>query len=188
MADSQTNETSETNELNTSASEDASEKLLEKPEPIGYAASNLKFWVMSVITFGYYVLWWAYKNFHAMRIPGPNKFGSLIFACFFPISMFELLKAIEAKAVSRGIPFRLNKLLVAVLYFVFLTTMKLALKSEETAILGLLAGILALVCVFFAHRQILKINRELGAEIDSKFTIKDFAFIVIALILSFTVG
>ena len=177
---------SQTNEMDTP--KDSSDKPLEQPKPIGYAVSNLKFSLMIVLTLGYYVIWWAYKNYRALQIPGPNKLGSVVYAVFFPISFFNLLKGVEAEAVSHDIPFRLNKLLVAVMYFLFITATKIFVRNEETVLIALITAIISLIIVFFGHREVLEVNRKIGAYIDSKLTWKDFVFIVIALVAAFTIG
>lgn len=159
-------------------------------EPIGFYISNKKFWIMMICTLGTYVLVWAYRNFRALKVPGDGKLGSGVYAFFFRLSYFSLMKTIEERARERGISVNMNKWPFAIFYF-FLGGIGTILARNGGDI-GALAALFMLgtatIFIFVTQYRLADLNKQLNAQPETGFKGTDFLIIVIGLVFAFTLG
>lgn len=72
-------------------------------EPTFFAVSLTKLAVMSVCTFGYYQIYWFYRNWHYIRALGKPEISAVRRAVFGIIFCYPCLSQIRKTGIARGI-------------------------------------------------------------------------------------
>jgi hypothetical protein len=132
-------------------------------QPTTYAESNptignpmglLMFTVMYFITFGYYSIFWAYYNCKALSLPGKGKIGHLVYGIFLPVSLHEIIRKIETKAVEANHPIKMFAVPFGIAYFLLS-----AFNRLGHSVIGFIAGLVLFMILLETQSHINKINR-----------------------------
>jgi hypothetical protein len=139
--------------------------------PIGFPVSPKKFWLMSILTCTIYRFYWGYQNFRHLNVPANPKFKACVYAIFLPLSFHQLMKEVENGASQGGSKIKLRKVRLA-LSLLTLTIIARLLDILRLPIGAMFVGILALVPLYQAQKQINAINGELSPNLipDNKFS------------------
>ena len=146
---------------------------------IGYPVTIAKFWVMSILTFNLFVFYWSYKNFVGFKVPSGKRISAFVYALFFPLSFFSLMKGFEKVAQERQYKVHFHKYWLAWLYFGTVTASKF--MDEKLFLLALLLAAISLGFVHPLVKHIYNLNLQLGpgAVMNSGISVWNVLFIVI---------
>lgn len=160
-----------------------------EPEPIkslGYSVSGIKFWVMNICTFGVYSIYWAYKNFMLLEIAKPKRprIFAFIHAFFLSISLYRLIGLVQNKAEKAGVPVKLPRVLLAILYFAGRVFDIVFLRTSEFGWLDVAKVCFDTFLLYQINSKILKINRELNPSStpERKFGKKEIFFCILGIL------
>ena len=125
-----------------------------------FPVATHKFILLSVCTFGLYVVFWAYHHWVRIREATGRDISPFWRAVMAPVSCYWLFKDIQDMAAARGVATRWHPLRLAVLYFLISAFANL---PNEWSLLSVLA-VLPLVP---AHMTTVRIN-DLDAALTSE--------------------
>lgn len=132
-------------------------------QPTTYAESNptignpvglVMFTVLYFITCGYYSIFWAYYNCKALSLPGKGKIGHFVYGVFLPVSLHEIIKKIETKAVEANHPIKMFAIPCGIAYFLLS-----AFQRLDHTLIGALASLVLFGILLVTQSRINKINR-----------------------------
>lgn len=132
-------------------------------QPTTYAESNptignpmglVMFTVMYFITFGFYSIFWAYYNCKALNLPSKGRIGQFVYGIFLPVSLHEIIRKIETKAVEANHPIKMYAVPFGIAYF-FMS----AFNRLDHSVIGIIAGLVLFVILLVTQSRINKINR-----------------------------
>src|SRR6185369_12924181 len=96
---------------------DAAKPASESAETMLFPVSPLKFVVMDVVTFGFYGLYWAYKNWRWFERETNKKAGPIVYAIFLPVSLFDLCQKLRDLGWQKGFQKQLPIFPIAAAFF-----------------------------------------------------------------------
>jgi hypothetical protein len=143
-------------------------------EPLFFTVSPLKFAVMSLVTLGFYELYWLYKNWKIIndsRNLSLKPFWRAFFAYFY---IYPLLDLIRKSGNEHGYPSTLKAGPLAAAWIIISLTWKL---PDPLSFISMFAFIALLPVVQDIVRLTKATNPE--AEINSKFSVANWVGIVI---------
>jgi hypothetical protein len=128
------------------------------PDPVFFAVSMLKLTVMGVFTFGFYNVYWFYKNWKCVQQLG-DQVNAPIRAVFYPLVSYGLFKRVHQHAARVGIQAGFPAGLLAIgLFLVYVVG-----QYVDPSGLSALAGVLLLLPV---QSTVNAINRKLAPNAD----------------------
>lgn len=135
-------------------------------QPPFFAVSPLKLVVMSLATFGYYVVYWHYRQWKAIRAAEKLKLWSFARALFFPLTGFELYPKLQKASEDEGFRLRWQgwMLAVAAILVNILNWISGAIKDELPVLNA--AWVLAIVPPFIAQFAIQAVHARVVPEVD----------------------
>jgi hypothetical protein len=120
-----------------------------------YLVSPSKLAVMALATFGYYLIYWFYKQWRALQLRRDRKIRPVWRALFAPFFLYSLSRQIRNEAQARGIEPSWTPAALAVVYLIC------CVVAALPAPFGLV-GLAALLVPVQVQRTILAINAESG--------------------------
>lgn len=116
-----------------------------------FPVATHKFVLLSVCTFGAYVVYWCYQNWIRIKDASGADISPFWRAVMAPVSCYWLFKEIRATAVGRGLPIGWHPAVLATLYFVMSALANL--PSEWS-----LVSVLSVLPLIPAHQATVRIN------------------------------
>lgn len=154
-------------------------------EPFGYPIDNKKFWIMSIGTTGFWLIYWAYRNFKAFEIKHLNhpKLYAFMHAFFLNISLHRLMSLIEIKTAEYRINIRFPKIILCIAFLVLSVIENYF--SKGMLVIELTCQILRLLIAYYIQRTIFDTNQKYRPETvyETKYSWKEIGAIILTVIL-----
>jgi len=169
-----------------SDSNELAENEPDESKPFGYPVSNLKFWIMSIASLGFWAVYWAYRNFKAFEIKKLNhpKLYALLHAVFLNFSLYRLMTLMEIQAEKINLHFKIPKIILAVIFFALTVIEKFF--SGGILTIELTCDFLKFLILFYIQRTILDINVKHRPKIPIENSYNWKEVVSIFIIISFT--
>lgn len=146
-----------TTEANSEANHESGEH---SAEFLGYPISIGKLLFLTVITFGFYPVYWAYKNFKSLY-PGKNMIA-LTYAVFIVWALFDLMKKFEEKSLQAGCAVKFPKILLAFAFFLLIMADRLCDRFLDAPYaISIVTELISLLPLVVVQRKINAVNRTL---------------------------
>jgi hypothetical protein len=161
---------------------------------IGYPVSLKKFLIVTLCTLPLahaYVLFWAYKNFCTFGFKKRTKLAAAVFTFFLPISLHELLRMLENRALVKGTPVHFHKTIVSATYIILKVVAGMCGRiSTLTFPLSEFCDILSILLLIWVASRILLVNPEhqVTTQSNSQFTKGNIIGCVLGLIAWALIG
>jgi hypothetical protein len=119
--------------------------MTQKSPPVFFPVSTDKLVTMSIVTFGFYEVYWAYKNWQLIKSRDESKIQPIWRAIFLLLFFYPLINKVKTVANSNGVSTNYSPILITIIW-VFLIIMSRV--SSELPLL--LVGIVSLIidCLF----------------------------------------
>jgi len=134
---------------------------------IGYPITIKKFTIFSLLSFGLFPTYWAYRNFKSLYGPGTGKtVGAVVFALFLPVSLFEMMKRYEQIGNKLQTTVAFNKFGLAWVYFLGSLTAKACDRIEAVPFgVDLLIFTLSILPLIAIQKKINALNSQLRPDL-----------------------
>jgi hypothetical protein len=134
--------------------------------PPFFAVAPLKLVILSLATFGYYVIYWHYRQWKAIGAAKKVKMWPIARAIFMPITSFELFPQIQAAAEATAIPVRWKGWVLALAVLLMnILSWAAQLFPGELSFMDL-AWVLFIVPSFIAQFTIQELHARVVPEAD----------------------
>lgn len=142
------------------------------PEPIVYfSISRRRLFFASILTLGIYDLYWAYKNWQAVRTYNKEYeitpvFRSWFFGMFFIYPLFLRMKKSFAQTVPAGFTFKFCALAYLLLVITDIISSKIYTQTDNDLIwiISIAASFLSVLCLLPIQQAVNKHNQKLNPQ------------------------
>ncbi|HEY9787149.1 MAG TPA: hypothetical protein V6D17_17300 [Candidatus Obscuribacterales bacterium] len=134
-----------------------------------YYMSLPKLAVLSLVTFGFYNIFWFYKNWTYAKEHGQRKIMPFMRSLFSPFFFFSLIKEMGKAGAAQGVPCQLHAVWLAIAYFALVSLGRV----------NVFLGLLSWVPLLLVQKYVNTLNTDSPTPINGKFTIANWIFIVL---------
>lgn len=134
-----------------------------------YYMSVPKLAVLSIVTFGFYDLFWFYKNWTYAKEHGQRKVLPAARAIFSPFFFYGLIREMGKAGAVQGLPCRLSAVWLTIGYFVLAALGRV----------NMIFGFLAFIPLLLVQKYVNSLNTTSPTPINSKFTVANWIFIIL---------
>lgn len=152
--------------------------------PFGYPIENKKFWIMTIGTTGFWLIYWAYRNFKAFETKTLNhpKLYAFMHAFFLNISLHRLMSLIEMKTGDYRINISFPKIIFSIAFLALSVVENYF--SKGILVIELSCQALRLLIAFYIQRTIFDTNQKYRPETvyETKYSWKEIGAIILTVI------